>query len=418
MTNAYPESRDEETAVISGPAPETENQLVPASLVATLTRAEIEQQLSAAHAFPRSPSHARDMMVSLATMDEQTAAECIYSVPRGGKQIRGPSIRFAEIVMSCWGNVRVAARVTIEDRIERFVEAEALCHDLQSNVGYVARARRRVELKRGKKTVDHDMVQIAGAAAISVARRNAILGCVPKPVWRKALEAVEGVIRGDQKTLVERRDAAVSYFNKMGIPTERILAALEVKHLDDISLEHLLDLNGMRSALKSGESSIDSLFPEEKPMGPKPETLEEKLQALSKVDPVTGEIMQVIQDAAAGGHGFLKDGKRIPPEEVFKSGARLSPVPDGTGAATLPPSQAAPVSPQTPPPLPDTAQSRPARARKPSVQERLQADGDAAAAKGTMALDAWMDLLTNDEAALVSPSMERQWRETAEKAAT
>ena len=89
MTNAYPESRDEETAVISGPAPETENQLVPASLVATLTRAEIEQQLSAAHAFPRSPSHARDMMVSLATMDEQTAAECIYSVPRGGKQIRG-----------------------------------------------------------------------------------------------------------------------------------------------------------------------------------------------------------------------------------------------------------------------------------------------------------------------------------------
>ena len=223
--------------------------------------------------------------------------------------------------MSCWGNVRVAARVTIEDRIERFVEAEARRDDLQSNVGYVARARRRVELKRGKKTVDHDMVQIAGAAAISVARRNAILGCVPKPVWRKALEAVEGVIRGDQKTLVERRDAAVSYFNKMGIPTERILAALEgaVKHLDDISLEHLLDLNGMRSALKSGEFSIDSLFPEEKPMGPKPETLEEKLQALSKVDPVTGEIMQVIQDAAAGGHGFLKDGKRIPPEEVFES---------------------------------------------------------------------------------------------------
>ena len=52
------------------------------------------------------------------------------------------------------------------------------------------------------------------------------------------------------------------------------------------------------------------------------------------------------------------------------------------------------------------------------MQERLQADGDAAAAKGTMALDAWMDLLTNDEAGLVSPSMERQWRETAEKAAT
>ena len=377
--------QDEETPVISGPAPlpEPENQLVPMSLAATLTKTEIEQQLSAAHNWPRSPSRARDVMVSLATMDEQTAAECIYSVPRGGKQIRGPSIRFAEIVMSSWTNVRCAARVTFEDRIERFVEAECVFHDLESNVGYVARARRRIELKRGRKSVDDDMVQIAGAAAISVARRNAILGAVPKPVWRRALEAVESVVKGDQKTLVERRDAAISYFNKMGVQTERLLKALDVAHVDDISLENLVDLNGMRSALKNNESTLDQLFPEERPPGPKPETLAEKLKAISQVDPRTGEITE--------------------------SGVTTQ-TSDGAGAAELPPSPAAPVSP-APEPAP-----RPTRARKPSLDERVQAEGDAAAAKGTRALEEWLDFLGSDEIARVTSSAEKRWREIAEKA--
>ena len=377
--------QDEETPVISGPAPlpEPENQLVPMSLAATLTKTEIEQQLSAAHNWPRSPSRARDVMVSLATMDEQTAAECIYSVPRGGKQIRGPSIRFAEIVMSSWTNVRCAARVTFEDRIERFVEAECVFHDLESNVGYVARARRRIELKRGRKSVDDDMVQIAGAAAISVARRNAILGAVPKPVWRRALEAVESVVKGDQKTLVERRDAAISYFNKMGVQTERLLKALDVAHVDDISLENLVDLNGMRSALKNNESTLDQLFPEERPPGPKPETLAEKLKAISQVDPRTGEITE------------------------FGVTTQTS---DGAGAAELPPSPAAPVSP-APEPAP-----RSTRARKPSLDERVQAEGDAFAAKGTRALEEWLDFLGSDEIARVTSSAEKRWREIAEKA--
>ena len=317
MTDYDP--RDQETEVVSGPAPtpEPDNPLVPVSLVATLTKAEIDQQISTAHAFPRSPAQARDRMIGLATLDEQMAEECIYAVPRGGKTIRGPSIRFAEIVLSSWGNVRCAARVSHEDRIERYVEAEAVVHDLETNVGYVARARRRIELKKGRKSVDPDMIQLAGSAAISVARRNAILGAVPKPVWRKALDAVESVIRGDVKTLIERRDNAVAYFNKAGVPTERILKALEVAHLDDITLDNLVDLNGMRAALKTGESTLDQLFPEERVPGPKPETLTDKLQALATVDPTTGEI---------------KSGE----------GGTTSP-PDGAGAAALPPNDAAPV---------------------------------------------------------------------------
>src|SRR5258707_9149997 len=169
-----------------------------------LAKAEIDTQIATARAFPRALGTALSDMVAMATMNPAIAEDCVYSLPRGGKQIRGPSIRFAEIVRAAWGNSRDGARVTFVDRIERVVECEAMYHDLQNNVATTATTRRTIELKRGKQVVDADMVQLAGAAGMSIARRNAILGGVPRFVWQQAMDRVEPVIRGEEKTLVER----------------------------------------------------------------------------------------------------------------------------------------------------------------------------------------------------------------------
>ena len=90
-----------------------------ASLAVTLARAEIDQQIATARALPRSIERAIKNIVTLSTLDEETAAECIYALPRGGKTIRGPSIRFAEIVASQWGNARVGSRVAPPARLRR-----------------------------------------------------------------------------------------------------------------------------------------------------------------------------------------------------------------------------------------------------------------------------------------------------------
>lgn len=250
------------------------------SLAVSIAKAEVDQQITTAHAYPRSVDMAVKNILTLATLDEETAAECVYALPRGGKPIKGPSIRLAEIIQSQWGNNRVGTRVVHVDRIEKYIEAEGVFHDLETNAATTARVRRRISDKRGQLLTD-DMIIVTGNAAASIAKRNAILGGVPKAVWRKAYATVEKVIAGDVKTLVDRRAEAMKAFAAFGVTPERIFVALEIHGLDDITLDHMPTLIGMHSALKSGEATVEEMFPIAKPAGEKPKDLGSRLDRLA-----------------------------------------------------------------------------------------------------------------------------------------
>jgi hypothetical protein len=250
------------------------------SLAIGLARAEIDQQILTARAMPRSITRAVQNITTLATLDEASAEECVYALPRAGKAIKGPSIRLAEIIAGQWGNCRVGARVVHVDRFEKFVEAEGVFHDLETNTATTSRVRRRLSNKRGDLLAE-DMIIVTGNAACAIAKRNAILGGVPKAVWRKAYDAVEAVVAGDIKTLSERRGKAIQAFGAFGVTPEQIFTALGVGGLEDIGLEHLSTLTASRSALKSGEATIDELFPKIDAKGPKM-TMAERLDALAE----------------------------------------------------------------------------------------------------------------------------------------
>ena len=229
-------------------------------LAVALARAEVDQQVTTARAYPRSVTKALNNITQLATLDEETAAECMYALPRAGKNITGPSIRLAEIIASQWGNARCGTRIVYVDRVEKFIEAEGVFHDLETNMATTARVRRRISDRNGALFND-DMVIVTGNAASSIAKRNAITGGVPRVVWRGAYAAVQRVVRGEQKTLVERRDGVMSTFQKIGVSPPQIFAALDVAGVGDIGLDHLVTLTAMRSALVNGESTIDEMFP-------------------------------------------------------------------------------------------------------------------------------------------------------------
>ena len=231
-------------------------------MVAILNKSEIDQQIATAHRFPRSLKQFRDEAMQMVTLDESIANECIYALPRDGKTIEGPSARFAEIIASAWGNSRAGARV-ISDSGE-FVTAQGVFHDLERNVAITYEVQRRITGKGGKR-YSADMIGVTANAACSIALRNAILKGVPKAFWSSMYDAARQVIMGDIKTLANRRAGAIQNFQRYGVTPEQICAQLGVAGQEDITLDHLVVLRGLLTALREGDTTPEEAFAHGKP---------------------------------------------------------------------------------------------------------------------------------------------------------
>jgi hypothetical protein len=235
-------------------------------MIAMLSKSEIDQQIATAHRFPRSLKKFRDEAMQMVTLDETIAEECIYALPRKengeNKVIEGPSARFAEIIVSAWGNSRAGARV-IDDRGE-FVTAQGVFHDLERNVAITYEVQRRITNRQGKR-YNADMIGVTANAACSIALRNAILKGVPKAFWASMYDAARKVIMGDIKTLANRRSAAMANFQRFGITPEKVCAQLGVAGVEDITLDHLVTLRGLLTAIKEGDTTPEEAFASAKP---------------------------------------------------------------------------------------------------------------------------------------------------------
>lgn len=230
------------------------------TLAVSLARAEIDQQVATARAMPRHIKRVANNIYSLATLDPDTAAECVYVLPRGGKQLRGPSVRLAEIIANQWGNNRVGARVVHIDRIEKWIEAEGVFHDLETNTATTARVRRRISDRSGRIFND-DMIVVTGNAACAIAKRNAILGGIPKAVWRQAYQATEAVLAGDEKPLVEVRAETLKAFAAMGVSPAQVCARVDLSDPEEITRDHVVTLRALYRAIRDGETTADDEFP-------------------------------------------------------------------------------------------------------------------------------------------------------------
>lgn len=230
------------------------------SLAVQLNRAEIDQAIATARKFPRKLKVAAHAITELATFSNKAAETMFYALPRSGKPILGPSVRLAEIVVQNYPNSRVGARVVHVDRVEGFVEAEGVFHDLENNVQIVKRTKRSILNKRGE-VFNADMINVTGNAACSIALRNAIFAGVPKVLWDTAYENALAASRGDLKTLTERREVAIKYFLGMGVTEDQIFASLEVKSIDEVTEEELLLLRGIVNTVKDTPSMLEKFFP-------------------------------------------------------------------------------------------------------------------------------------------------------------
>jgi hypothetical protein len=227
-----------------------------ASLMA-LNRSELDVQITTAKQYPRNLAQVLNNIETLATMDEETAASCFYILRRQGKAIEGPSVRMAEIIASSWGNIRVQARIIANDG--KMITAQGVCHDLESNYAVSAEVKRRITDKYGK-TYSEDMQVVTGNAACAVAMRNALFKVVPQALIKKVIAKAKKVSIGESMSLEDSRAKMLEYFSKIGVDERHILDYLSIEKVDEIDVDMVVELRGLATALKTGETTVQETF--------------------------------------------------------------------------------------------------------------------------------------------------------------
>jgi hypothetical protein len=236
---------------------EVVDEVIDSTALAAITKSDIEAQVDIARKYPRSIKRFLSSAIEMATLDETTAKSMIYAVPRAGKKITGPSARLAEVVSIAWTNLRVAARpVVVEQRV---VRAQGVCYDSESNVGVSVEVSRSIMGTAGR--FSSDMINVTMMAALSIARRNAILAVVPRSyvnqVEARAREAMTG-----KGTMEEKRKAAGVALKEQGIDSKLALRLVDKPGWSDVDVDDLVFMHGIVTSLKEGELTLSSIMRE------------------------------------------------------------------------------------------------------------------------------------------------------------
>ncbi len=232
------------------------------TMLEALNRSEVDMQIATAKAYPRDVQAALNKIETLAKMDKETAEDCFYVLRRNGSNgsqnvIEGLSVRMAEIIAGCWGNLRVQARIIGNDG--KTITAQAVCHDLESNFAVSVEVKRRITGKNGQ-TFSEDMQVVTGNAACAIAFRNAVLKVVPKAITKNIISRVKEVALGQAIDLETSRQNIIQYFAKLGVNEQQLFGYLGINKIDEIDTEMVFELRATANAIKEGTTTVQETF--------------------------------------------------------------------------------------------------------------------------------------------------------------
>ncbi|MCM1301964.1 MAG: hypothetical protein NC226_09620 [Bacteroides cellulosilyticus] len=222
-----------------------------------ITRSEIDMQIATAKQYPRRTNNVLQNIVSIATIDEETAEDCFYAVKRGSDMIEGPSVRMSEIFASAWGNLRIGTRIVDNDG--KTITAQGICHDLETNVCVQVEVKRRITTKDGN-TFSEDMQVVTGNAASAIAFRNAVFKVIPKAITKSAMDQIKRAAIGKANDVERKRTQIIDWFKGRGVTVDEVLKYSEVKNLKDLDLEKVMNLRATANAIKEGTTTVEEAF--------------------------------------------------------------------------------------------------------------------------------------------------------------
>lgn len=246
--------------------------------------AQVEGQIVLSKRFPRDLVVVSEK-VKNACSRLKFAEEAIYSYPRGKTQVEGPSIRTAEMLSQCMGNMEYGIR-EVENKAGYSV-LEAYCWDFESNIRVVkeftikhvrfTKERGNVNLTDQRDVYEH----IANMGARRV--RSCILSLIPQDIEQEAIEQINKTLAGQSEIpLPDRVKKMVAAFKKDCSVIQKQIEERLGKKVDAITEQELIQLRKIYKSLVDGMSKPEDWFEKKQPKSKLEKTVQddqEKKQA-------------------------------------------------------------------------------------------------------------------------------------------
>ena len=223
---------------------------------------EVQAAIFMARQFPRDETRAYRRVIE-ASKRLSLAEKAIYCYPRGGQQIKGPSIRTAETIAKYWGNLSYGIKELSQNNSEHTSEMMAYCWDLESNVRVerIFKVPHIRDTKQGPKLLT-DARDIYEKTANDGARRlrAAILEVLPSDVVEDFMKACEKTIEGSSdKPIKGRVQDMLRLFEELGVTKEMIEQKIGTK-TDNFIAKNIVDLGGIYNSIKNNFAPIEQYF--------------------------------------------------------------------------------------------------------------------------------------------------------------
>lgn len=222
---------------------------------------EVKGQIFMAKQFPRNTMQAEARILD-ACKRKSLAESAIYSYPRGGQRVSGPSIRLAEVVAQNWGNISFGIKELKQENGES--EVMAYAWDLETNVRQekIFTVKHERHTKKGVNYLT-DSRDIYELVANNGARRlrSCILAIIPGDIIDNAvLECEKTLTNQNDRPLADRLKEAFKLFKENYDITQDMIEARFGYKTSAFTERNLIDLGGIYRSLKDGMSKVEDWF--------------------------------------------------------------------------------------------------------------------------------------------------------------
>lgn len=225
--------------------------------------AEVQSAMVIAKRFPRDEKAAMDRIIN-ACSREGLAAAARYQYARAGTDISGPSIRLAECLAQCWGNLQFGIRELEQANGESVVES--FCWDVETNTRSTKTFKvPHVRYSRGKGNVRlEDPRDIYEGVANQAGRRlrACILAVIPGDITESALRQCDETLAAKVRLTPERVKSMLDKFLEIGVTKSQIEKKIQ-RRLDTITPAQFVNLGNIFNSIRDEMSKPGDWFEEE-----------------------------------------------------------------------------------------------------------------------------------------------------------